>query len=56
MRINLKVVDTENSSSKIASIISENNFDNVDAVIGPLYLKNARLVAKRIGNTAVIDR
>ncbi len=54
MRINLKVVDTENSSSKVVSILNENNFDNIDAVIGPLYLKNAKIVAKKVGNVPVI--
>lgn len=54
MRINLKVVDTENSSSKIASIISENDFEDVDAVIGPLFLKNAKIVARKVGNIPVI--
>ncbi|PHR69623.1 MAG: hypothetical protein COA67_09420 [Lutibacter sp.] len=54
MRINLKVVDTENSSSKITSIVNSTDFDNVDVVIGPLFLKNAKLVAKKAGNTPVI--
>ena len=54
MRVNLKVVDTENSNSKIASIINSTDFDNVDAVIGPLFLKNAKLVAKKTGSTPVI--
>ncbi len=54
MRINLKVVDTENSTSKISSILNENNFDDVDAVIGPLFLKNAKLVAKKVGSIPVI--
>jgi len=54
MRINLKVVDTENNSGKISSIINENDFDNVDAVIGPLFLKNAKIVARKVGNIPVI--
>lgn len=32
----VKVFDTEQSKSKVASIVSNNNFSNVSAVIGPL--------------------
>jgi len=54
LNVNLQVFDTENSSSKIASIINENDFDNVDVVIGPLFLKNAKVVAKKVGSVPVI--
>lgn len=38
--VTLNVYDTENSDSKVMSIISNSNFKNVDAVIGPLLQKN----------------
>ncbi|MEH6765731.1 MAG: LysM peptidoglycan-binding domain-containing protein [Aequorivita antarctica] len=38
--VTLNVYDTENSESKVASIISKSEFKNVDAVIGPLLQKN----------------
>lgn len=36
----LNVFDTENSESKVASIVSSSDFKNIDAVIGPLLQKN----------------
>ncbi len=38
--VTLNIYDTEKSESKVASIISANEFKNVDAVIGPLLQKN----------------
>lgn len=38
--VTLNVYDTEKSDSKVASIVSRNEFKNVDAVIGPLLQKN----------------
>lgn len=38
--VTMNVYDTENSNSKVASIVSNNDFKNVDAVIGPLLQKN----------------
>ena len=38
--VNLQVFDTEQSASKVGSIIASNNFKNTDAVIGPLLSKN----------------
>ena len=38
--VTLNVYDTEKSDAKVASIISKNDFKNVDAVIGPLLQKN----------------
>ncbi|MCF6280395.1 MAG: LysM peptidoglycan-binding domain-containing protein [Flavobacteriaceae bacterium] len=54
MRINLKVVDTENNVGKITSIINSTDFDEVDVVVGPLFLKNAKIVAKKVGSIPVI--
>ncbi len=38
--VTMNVYDTEKSEAKVASIISKNDFKNVDAVIGPLLQKN----------------
>jgi LysM repeat protein len=47
-RINLQVVDTQNSTSKINSVLNTVNKDNVDVIIGPLFLMNAKEVARKI--------
>jgi LysM repeat protein len=54
MNVSLKVIDTENKMSKLSSIIDTYDFDNTDAVIGPLFLKNARFVSKKLSNIPVI--
>jgi len=38
--VTLSVYDTEKNDAKLASIVSQRSFDNVDAVIGPLLQKN----------------
>ena len=43
--VHMDVYDTEGSDSKTAAIIAQNNFDNVDAVIGPLLRKNVEKAA-----------
>ncbi len=48
MQINLKVVDTENSASKISTIIKRGDTKNIDIIIGPLFLKNAMQVSKNV--------
>ncbi|MDC9722457.1 MAG: LysM peptidoglycan-binding domain-containing protein [Urechidicola sp.] len=45
-QINIDVVDTENSASKISSVLREKDVDDYDVVIGPLFLKNAKQVSK----------
>ncbi len=44
----LDIYDTEGSSIKVNSIIGTNNFDNIDAVIGPLLSKNIEEAASRL--------
>lgn len=50
---NLKVYDTQQQPSKVASIIQSNNFNNVDAVIGPLLQATSEEAAKRLSNLNV---
>lgn len=47
---NLKVYDTQQQASKVASIIQSNNFNNVDAVIGPLLQATSEEAATRLSN------
>jgi len=47
---NLKVYDTQQQASKVASIIQSNNFNNVDAVIGPLLQATSEEAANRLSN------
>ena len=51
--VNLSVFDTENSPVKIQQIASQHNFDGTDVVIGPLFLKNAHSLSKRINAPVV---
>jgi len=50
---NLKVYDTQQQPAKVASIIQSNNFNNVDAVIGPLLQATSEEAAARLSNLNV---
>ncbi len=45
---NLKVYDTKQSASDVANVINTNDFNNVDAVIGPLLKTPTEAVAARL--------
>ncbi|SDS18960.1 LysM peptidoglycan-binding domain-containing protein [Christiangramia echinicola] len=45
---NLRVYDTKQNSSEVANIINANNFNEVDAVIGPLLQDPTEAVASRL--------
>ncbi|MCG9973308.1 amino acid ABC transporter substrate-binding protein [Christiangramia crocea] len=47
---NLKVYDTKQNASEVANIININNFNNVDAVIGPLVQTTTEAAASRLEN------
>lgn len=47
---NLRVYDTKQNVSDVATIINTNNFNNVDAVIGPLLQEPTEAVAQRLEN------
>lgn len=47
---NLKVYDTKRNSSEVANIINTNNFNNVDAVIGPLLQETTEVAASKLEN------
>lgn len=48
LKINVKFLDSENSTQKLQSLVNKNNFNSVDAVIGPLYFDNALWLSKHI--------
>ena len=47
---NLRVYDTDRNTSAVNSIINANNFDNVDAVIGPLIQDVTEAAASQLEN------
>lgn len=53
IHINAKFLDTENSNIKIKYLLSINDLNSADVVIGPLYYDKAYAVAKRL-NVPVI--
>ena len=50
---NLKVFDTQQQPSRVTSIIQANNFENVDAVIGPLLQATSEEAAARLSREKV---
>lgn len=48
LKIDVKFLDSENSTQKLQSHINKNSFKSVDAVIGPLYFDNALWLSKHI--------
>ena len=48
LKINVKFLDSENSTQKLQSLVNKNNFSAVDAVIGDLYFDNALWLSKHI--------
>lgn len=48
LSVQVKVYDTENSEYISKKLSSRSEFDNFDAVIGPLFLKNVKAVSKSL--------
>ena len=48
IKIDLNVLDTERNGTKIKTILSENNLNDNDVVIGPLYSEEAEIVANKV--------
>lgn len=51
LSVELDIYDTEGNVSKVSSILAANDFDNVDAVIGPLLQKNVERAATELKRT-----
>ncbi len=54
VQVEVSFFDTENSEKKITSLILENNLSEYDAIIGPLFLKNAEIIASQVESVPVI--
>ena len=48
MIINLEVFDTGKKQSKIRDIVAQNDFDDTDVIIGPLYSEEVNIVANKV--------
>lgn len=46
LSVSARVFDTQNSKSKISNILNTNNFKDVDAIIGPMFLDNVQFVTQ----------
>ncbi|MCB0475176.1 MAG: LysM peptidoglycan-binding domain-containing protein [Flavobacteriaceae bacterium] len=57
LSVNLKVFDTQNKNSIIASIIQQNNLRDEDLLIGPMFLDNVKFVSQfmRSDSLAIIS-
>lgn len=54
MQVRVESVDTENSASKVSSILDSYDFNEVDAIVGPLFMNKAKQVSKTVNNIPVI--
>lgn len=50
---NLRVYDTQEKPGTVSSLINNNNFSNVHAVIGPLFQATSEEAASRLANSGV---
>lgn len=48
VEINVTVFDTERNSTKIKTIVGENNLDKNDVIIGPLYSEEIEMLAENV--------
>lgn len=57
LNINAMVFDTKKKLTEVSTIFKTNEFDDVDAIIGPMYLNNVKYVSQSVGNqnTAIIS-
>ena len=55
MDIYMNVLDTEKDSSKVISLLKQNDFSNVDLIIGPFYKGLLELVADRVKDIPIIS-
>lgn len=55
--ISVKVFDTKNKLTEVSTILKTNEFNDVDVIIGPMFLNNVKFVAQSLGNqnTAIIS-
>lgn len=51
----IKVFDTEASEQRVSGLVASNNFENFDAIIGPLLRKNVEKLASEIHDTPIFS-
>ncbi len=57
LSVSVKVFDTQNSTSTLSNILRENNFNDTDAIVGPMFLNNVRFISQniRLDSVAIIS-
>jgi len=55
--VSVKVFDTQNRTSTISTILRANDFSDVDAIVGPMFLNNVKFVSQnlRLDSVAIIS-
>jgi len=55
--VSVKVFDTQNRTSTISTILRTNDFSDVDAIVGPMFLNNVKFVSQslRLDSVAIIS-
>ena len=51
--VSVNVFDTKSNVAAISTILKNNSFDDVDAIVGPLFLNNVKFVAQRFQNDSM---
>jgi len=57
LSVSVKVFDTQNNPSMVSTILRTNSFQNFDAIIGPMFLNNVKLVSQnlKLDSVAIIS-
>jgi len=55
--VSVKVFDTQNNPSTLSNILRMNSFNDIDAIIGPMFLNNVKFVSQnlRLDSVAIIS-
>jgi len=53
LSISAKVFDTQNNKNEIAHILRLNDFEDLDAIVGPMFLDNVKFVSQNLRNKSV---
>ncbi|GEM_PF-1237240 len=57
LSISAKVFDTKNSLTTMATLLKTNQFDDVDVIVGPMFLQNVKYTAQSLSaaNTVIVS-
>ena len=53
LSVSAKVFDTQNNTNTISNILRTNSFTEVDAIVGPMFLNNVKLVSQNLVRDSV---